>query len=534
MFSGYLPSEIGNQNSAGLIFTSISAIPFLSSFQFSSFLPYSCKLSAIPFTPNLCPAFLLSFSHLEYYMKITFHGAARNVTGSKHRIQLNDGTEILLDCGMFQGMGQETDELNGHFGFNPANINYLILSHAHIDHCGLIPRMVAEGFKGDIYCTEPTMDLARILLMDSAKIQMQDAEDSNEYRQKKGLPLEKPLYTEEDVMETLRLMKIVEYNQDFEISPRITLRFADAGHVIGSASAHLTILEDGEYTQIAFSGDVGRYGDMILKSPQAFPEADYIILESTYGDSFHKDIGPIEDSLQRVINDTCKIKGGKVIIPAFSVGRTQEILFALNALELKGVLPDVPYYVDSPLSEKATQVIKSHPEVYNRNVKEVLKEDFDPFHFKGLKFIESIEESRSLKDDARPCVIISASGMAEAGRVKHHIRNNIGNEKNTILMVGYCEPTSLGGRLIAGEAVVEIFGEEYDVRAEVCTIKSMSAHGDADDLVRFLSCQEPAKVKQVFLVHGEYDVQQNFRDRLIEHGFQNIEIPYQHQQVVLS
>jgi metallo-beta-lactamase family protein len=467
-------------------------------------------------------------------MKITFHGAARNVTGSKHRIQLDDGTEILLDCGMFQGMGPETDELNGHFGFNPEKINYLILSHAHIDHCGLIPRLVAEGFNGEIFCTAPTMDLARILLMDSAKIQMQDVEDSNINREKRGLPLINPKYTEEDVITALGLFKIVEYNENYEITPRVTLRFTDAGHIIGSAAVHLTILEDGKFRQLAFSGDVGRYGDLLLKNPQAFPQADYIILESTYGDSFHKDIGPIEDSLQEIINQTCNIKGGKVIIPAFSVGRTQEILFALNSLELRGVLPEVPYYVDSPLSEKATQVIKSHPEVYNNGVKQVMKQDADPFHFKGLKFIENIEESRALNSDPRPCVIISASGMAEAGRVKHHIKNNIGNQKNTILVVGYCEPSSLGGRLIAGDAVVEIFGDEYDVKAEVTPIKSMSAHGDTDDLIKFLSCQDPQQVQKVFLVHGEYEVQKVFKETLTNIGFNCIEIPYQHQQVELA
>ena len=467
-------------------------------------------------------------------MDITFHGAARNVTGSKHLIHLADDTSILLDCGMFQGMGSETNGLNGHFGFDPAKVDYLILSHAHIDHCGLIPRMVAEGFKGEIFSTPATMDLARILLMDSAKIQEQDAEETNINREKRGLNPVKPLYSEDDVIETLRLFKIVEYNEDFEITPRVTLRFTDAGHVVGSAAVHLTILENGKFRQISFSGDVGRYGDLILRNPQSFPQADYIILESTYGDSLHKDIGPIEDSLLEMITHTCKVKGGKVIIPAFSVGRTQEVLYALNALELRGVLPDVNYYVDSPLSGKATQVVKDHPEEYNKGVKQVLKQDPDPFHFAGLKFIESIEESRALKDDPRPCVIISASGMAEAGRVKNHIRNTIGNEKNTILMVGYCEPTSLGGKLLQGEKVVDIYGEEYDVRAEIQSIKSMSAHGDAEDLVQFLSCQDPAQVKTLFLVHGEYDVQQKFRERLLDQGFNDVVIPYQHEKVELA
>jgi metallo-beta-lactamase family protein len=467
-------------------------------------------------------------------MHITFHGAARNVTGSKHLIQLNDGTTVLLDCGMFQGMGEQTDDLNEHFGFNPKKVDHMILSHAHIDHCGLIPRLVAEGFSGQIYCTSATMDLVRILLLDSAKIQMQDVEYSNKHRARKGLPLLEALYNEDQVMEAMRLFKIVEYHEEFEITPRIKFQFTDAGHILGSAAVHVSILEDGKYTQITFSGDVGRYGDLLLKNPQTFPQADYILLESTYGDSLHKQLEPIEDALLEIIKQTCLIKNGKVIIPAFSVGRTQELLYALNSLELKGILPDVPYYVDSPLSEKATEVLMNHPEVYNKNVNDVLKVDANPFAFKGLRFIQSTEESIALNSDPRPCVIISSSGMAEAGRVKHHIKNNIGNQKNTILMVGYCEPNSLGGRLLHGDHEVHIFGEVYEVKAEVRSIKSMSAHGDYEDLLHFLNCQDPAKVKQLFLVHGEYEVQQHFSKTLNEKGFMHVEIPYQHQRIELN
>jgi metallo-beta-lactamase family protein len=467
-------------------------------------------------------------------MDITFHGAARNVTGSKHLLRLQDGTSVLLDCGMFQGLGDQTEDMNEHFGFNPQKIDYLILSHAHIDHCGLIPRLVSEGFEGQIFCTAPTMDLARILLMDSAKIQMQDVEYSNKHRARKGLPLLDALYTEDDAMEAMRLFKIVDYHEEYAITPRLKFQFTDAGHVLGSAAVHITVLEDGKETHITFSGDVGRYGDLLLKNPQTFPQADYILLESTYGDSLHKDIGPIEDALLEVIKQTCEVKKGKVIIPAFSVGRTQELLYALNALELRGVLPDVPYYVDSPLSEKATQVLRDHPEVYNKDVKEVMKTDADPFGFKGLKFIQSTAESIALNNDVRPCVIISSSGMAEAGRVKHHIKNNINNQKNTILMVGYAEPNSLGGKLARGEKEVYIFGEQYQVNAEVQSIKSMSAHGDYEDLLHFISCQDPKLVKKLFLVHGEYEVQQHFADKLREKGFANVEIPYQHEKVVLE
>ncbi|WP_316810454.1 MBL fold metallo-hydrolase [Pedobacter heparinus] len=465
-------------------------------------------------------------------MKIAFHGAARAVTGSKHLITLNKGVQILLDCGLFQGMGDLTDGLNESFGFNPAKVNYMILSHAHIDHCGLLPRLVAEGFRGPVYCTPATRDLARILLLDSAKIQMQDADYANR-KIRRVEDQEMPLYTDKDVEQTLSQFKTIPYDQDFKIDPDVTVRFTDAGHIVGSAAVHLQLTEEGKTTRITFSGDVGRYGDLLLKSPQDFPQADYILMESTYGDSLHADLDPIENMLLQVIKRTCIEKKGKVIIPAFSVGRTQELLYALNGLELKHQLPDIPIYVDSPLSLEATEVLRSHPEVYNNGVKEVLKVDQDIFGFKGLRFIESVEESKALNIDMHPCVIISSSGMAEGGRVRHHIRNNISDKKNTILMVGYASPGSLAGRLIAGQKRVWLFGQEYDVIAEVGSIKSMSAHGDYEDLLQFLSAQDPAKVKRLFLVHGEYDVQQRFARRITNAGFKNVSIPEYHQEFEL-
>lgn len=462
-------------------------------------------------------------------MKIAFHGAARTVTGSKHLITLKNNTQILLDCGLFQGLGNLTEGFNESFGFDPAQVNSLVLSHAHIDHCGLLPRLVAEGFRGNIYCTPATKDLCRILLLDSAKIQTQDAEYANK-KLREGEPAEMPLYTEKDVLQTLEQFKVVPYDQDFQIDPNVSLKFTDAGHIVGSAAVHLKITEDGKTINLTFSGDVGRYGDLLLKSPQSFPQADYVIIESTYGDSLHQDVAPMEDTLREIIEQTCIIKKGKVIIPAFSVGRTQELLYALNAIELKGELPDVQYYVDSPLSLQATEVLRNHPEVYNNGVKEVMKVDRDIFGFKGLKFIESVEESKALNGDPRPCVIISSSGMAEGGRVKHHIRNNISDQKNTILMVGYAEPRSLAGKLLAGQKKVWLFGQDYDVVADIRSIKSMSAHGDYEDLLQFLSGQNPALLKQVFLVHGEYKVQQIFAQHLQDNGFQNIVIPEQHQE----
>ncbi len=465
-------------------------------------------------------------------MKIAFHGAARTVTGSKHLVTLNNGVQILLDCGLFQGMGHVTDQLNEVFGFEPASITYMVLSHAHIDHCGLLPRLVADGFNGNIYCTPATMDLARILMLDSAKIQVQDSQFANKHL-KPGEKMEVPLYTEADAVKAVGQMKVVNYGERYQIDENITLKFTDAGHILGSAAVHLAIKEEGKETKLTFSGDVGRYGDMLLKSPEVFDQADYIIMESTYGDSLHQDLEPIEKKLLEIINYACKVKKGKVIIPAFSVGRTQELLYALNGLELKHQLPDVQYYVDSPLSAQATAVLKNHTEVYNQNVMKVLTVDHDIFAFKGLRFIESTEESKALNADPRPCVIISSSGMAEGGRVRHHIKNNIGNVKNTILMVGYAEPSSLAGRLIGGQKVVEIFREDYEVKAEIQSIRSMSAHGDYEDLLRFVSCQDPQKVRQVFLVHGEYGVQQKFAVKLREKGFNSVAIPAQHEVVEL-
>lgn len=466
-------------------------------------------------------------------MKISFHGAARNVTGSKHLITLANGKNILLDCGLFQGMGAETDQLNADFGFNAAEIDVLVLSHAHIDHSGLIPKLIAQGFTGVIYGTEATKELSRILLLDSAKIQAGDLKYKNKKLRQKGLPLEELLYDEDDVLKAMEYFIAVGYKNKTRLMDGVYLEFIDAGHIIGSASVHLSIEENGQTTKLSFSGDVGQYGDLLLRSPQEFPQADYILLESTYGDRLHKDAQPTEKVFLEVILKTCVQKKGKLIIPAFSVGRTQELLYILNNLDLEGKLPDVKVYVDSPLSAKATKIIEEHAEGYNDGVLDILKIDDNPFDFKNLHFIQDGEESKALNDKPEPCIIISASGMAEAGRVKHHIKNNISDGKNTILMVGYCEPRSLGGRLKNGAEQVHIYGEEFQVVAEVQSIQSMSAHGDYEDLLKFMSCQDAAKVKKVFLVHGDYDVQQVFREKLIAKGFLNVEIPDRHQEFEL-
>ncbi|HKZ65272.1 MAG TPA: MBL fold metallo-hydrolase [Chitinophagaceae bacterium] len=467
-------------------------------------------------------------------MKIAFHGAARTVTGSKHLLTLKNGKKILLDCGMFQGMGNDTDPFNRDFGFNPAEIDVMVLSHAHIDHCGLIPRLVKDGFGGKIFCTPATRELAKILLEDSGEIQESDVKYSNKRRLVEGQPFLQPLYTVEDARNSFGSFIEVKYGNWQQIIEGVEVLFTDAGHIIGSSCVHLRINENGVVRQLTFSGDVGRYRDIILKSPDTFPQADFILLESTYGNSLHEDVFTTPDHLLQWINKTCLQKKGKLIMPAFSVGRTQEILFALNQLENENRLPKLDYFLDSPLSLEATELVKRYPEYFNRHIQKILQSDADPFSFAGLKYIKTVEQSKMLNFRNEPCVIISASGMADAGRVKHHISNNIESSRNTILLTGYCEPRSLGGRLIDGAKEVSIFGIQHEVHAETGNIRSMSAHGDYEDLSQWLACQESRQVKKLFLVHGEYEVQQAFRDRLQRKGFLDIEIPERHYEVGLG
>ena len=467
-------------------------------------------------------------------MKIAFHGAAQTVTGSKHLITLDNGKKILLDCGMFQGMGNETDALNAHLGFAASEVDWLILSHAHIDHSGLIPKLVKEGFTGKIFATPATKDLAEVLLEDSAGIQENDLKFVNKRRIADGLTSMQPLYTKDDALSALQLFVPVEYDNWYTIETGIELCYTDVGHIIGSAAIHLKVTEAGKLTTLSFSGDVGRYRDVILRAPEKFVQADYILIESTYGNSLHDEHNPTPDALLNWINHTCLVKKGKLIIPAFSVGRTQEILYALNQLEIEGRLPALDYFLDSPMSKKATDIIKSYPNYFNERLQKILAGDTDPFSFEGLKMIETVEESKALNYVKGPCVIISASGMAEAGRVKHHISNTIENSRNTILLTGYCEPASLGGRLLKHPKEVSIFGQPHEVNAEIGEMRSMSAHGDYEDLCQYLSCQDPAMVKQLFLVHGEHEVQLDFKQRLIRKGFINVFIPALHEEVELG
>ncbi|MFZ1527458.1 MAG: MBL fold metallo-hydrolase [Ferruginibacter sp.] len=467
-------------------------------------------------------------------MKIAFHGAARTVTGSKHLINLSNGKKLLLDCGMFQGMGPETNELNNHFGFIPSEIDYVILSHAHIDHCGLLPKLVKDGYKGDIYATDATKELASVLMEDSAGIQESDIKYANKERALKGLPYLEPLYTTQDALDAAARFVAVPYNEWHRIDEHFEFCYTDAGHIIGSAAVHLKITENAKTTRLTFSGDVGRYRDVILKSPEIFPQCDYLLLESTYGNSLHDEHHSTPDELLKWIEHTCLQKKGKLIMPAFSVGRTQEILLSLNQLENENRLPPLDYFVDSPLSLKATNIIKSYPNYFNKRIQNILKSDADPFHFRGLKFIKSADESKLLNFRKDPCVIISASGMAEAGRIKHHISNNIENSRNSILLTGYCEPNSLGGRLKQHPKEVGIFGQVHEVNAEIGQIRSMSAHGDYDDLCQFIGHLDIKQVRKLFLVHGEYDVQTDFKQRLYRKGFADVEIPARHYEIGLT
>jgi metallo-beta-lactamase family protein len=467
-------------------------------------------------------------------MQISFHGGAQTVTGSKHLLQLQNGTTILLDCGLFQGMGAKTLELNAQFGFNATDITYVLLSHAHIDHTGLLPKLYADGFRGKIYCTAATKEISINLLADSAHIQAADVKFVNKKKSKQGLPLITPLYTEADAAAVAALFVPIDYDVITTIDDSVSILFTETGHILGSAAVHISVVENNKTTQITFSGDVGRYTDAILRQPAKFPQADYVLIESTYGDSLHEDFNGTEQVLLDQIIHTCLDKKGCLIIPAFSVGRTQELLFALNSLSIEGRLPKVRYFVDSPLSITMTDIMKKYPKYYNDNAIDDLQYDKDLFSFEGLELIITKQQSQALNNMQEPCVIISASGMAEAGRVKHHIANKIGNPNNTIMLVGYCSPNGLGGRLKAGDKQVKIFTEMYDVAAEVATMRSMSAHGDYEDLIRFLNCQNKQLLKKIFLVHGELEVQQHFKQTLLAQGFMDIEIPEMHQQFELS
>jgi len=464
-------------------------------------------------------------------MKIQFHGAAQQVTGSKHLIITEKGTKILLDCGLFQGIN--TQDLNQNFAFEPADIDFVVLSHAHIDHTGLLPRLVGKGYSGKIFCTSATKDLCSILLGDSARIQESDLERINKRRTKRNKPILENLYSQADVDKTLSMMQAVNFREKFWLNDEVSIYFTDTGHILGSAAISLTIKENAKEIKVFFSGDIGRPSDKILKSPEAFPQADYMICESTYGSKLHQKELDVKAHLLDIVQKICVEKKGKLLIPAFSIDRTQELVYALDQLQNEGRIPTIKVFVDSPLSVNATQIMKKHPECFNPEVLEYLKHgDGDAFGFPNLYYISATEDSKKLNAIQEPCIIISASGMAEAGRIKHHIANHVEDPNCAVLLVGYTTPESLGGQLKAGNNTVNIFGKEFMVNAQVFVMDSFSAHADYQEIIQFLSCQDKSKVKQVFLVHGDYEVQQIFREKLLKEGYSNVYIPA-HQEVVV-
>ncbi len=473
-------------------------------------------------------------------MKIEFIGAAREVTGSKHLITTDDGKRILLDCGMFQGKGLETDSMNRDLGFDASSIDHLILSHAHIDHTGLIPYLYKNGFRGSIICTNATRDLCAIMLSDSGHIQESDVEWYNKKMIKQGKPTVEPLYTVEDAEACMELFIGVAYDRRFYITDKksdnsVNVKFTNSGHMLGSAVVNLEIQEKGKTIRLAYTGDIGRPHNRIIHPPTPFPQCDYLITESTYGDRLHESDKESEEEFLRIINETCVERKGKLIIPSFAIGRTQEIVFVLNNLFNAGKLPHLDVYVDSPLSVNATDIFRMHSESMNDEVKKVLKYDADPFGFDRLHYIKKVEDSKQLNEKEGPCIIISSSGMMEAGRIKHHVANNISNPNNTILIVGYCTPSSLGARIQQpGLTEISIFGEYHPINAHIEKIESFSGHGDYREMIQFLSCLDPKKVKETFLVHGDYQVQQFYKGLLEKEGFSNIQIPEPKQEYILE
>lgn len=457
-------------------------------------------------------------------MKIKFIGAAETVTGSMHLIEAA-GKKFLLDCGLYQGKRKLAFELNRKFDeFDPTEIDFVILSHAHIDHSGNLPSLVKNGFKGKIYSTFATKDLCSIMLMDSAHIQEKDVEYVNKKRKKQGKNLFEPLYTQEHAHETIKKFVGLNYYHKFEVTPQISFSFVDAGHILGSAVTHIEINEDGKKMYLGFTGDLGRENLPILKDPEKIPPVDILICESTYGNRLHEDPVNAEKRLAEIIAKAQE-RNGKIIIPAFSVGRTQELVFAIHNIFEKGIVNRMPVYVDSPLSVNATEVFRLHPECFDNDTARYVIESKDPFGFNKLTYITDVEDSKKLNESNESAIIISSSGMCEAGRIQHHLLNNIENENNIVLMVGYSAVNTLGRKLIDGEKVVKIFGDEYNVNAEVIVLDFFSAHADQQEIVNYCDQFDKSRVQNIFLVHGEQDGQSELKIKLEEIGFPNVAIP---------
>ncbi len=460
-------------------------------------------------------------------MQVEFVGAAGgNVTGSRHVVH-TEKARVLLDCGLFQGRRSETLERNQHLGFRAKDIDVMVLSHAHIDHSGAVPRLYRQGFRGSIYCTPATRDLCAAMLEDSAQIQAQDAAYINRKIAKDHVDMEpvEPLYDQEDVVGALELMVNIPYHRPHQIAEGVTLTFYDAGHVLGSAMVALDVDVVGDDRRLVFSGDVGRRNMPILRDPEIPNGASCLIMESTYGNRTHDPIEQMEDELHEVITRTVK-RGGKVIVPSFALERAQEVIYALKQLEMQGRLPDVPVYVDSPLTVKLTDVFRIHPDCFDTEARKMLTEGDSPFDFEGLQYVSSVEDSKAIDRRDEPCIVISASGMCEFGRVVHHLVAAIESRKNTVMIVGYQAQHTLGRRLVERRPRVRIFGVERERHAEVAVLNGFSAHAGQDDLVAYAEAvRDAGPLRQVALVHGEEAARQTLRGLLEERGFPSVHTP---------
>lgn len=462
-------------------------------------------------------------------MKITFYGAARTTTGSMHLIE-TDCQRILLDCGLCQGHRAEAFERNAHLPFDPASITHVILSHAHIDHSGNLPTLVKNGYAGEISCTTATRDLATLMLRDSAHIQEQDAAYLNQKTSRRGLPPIKPLYTVEEAESALQHFVTHAYDQWFDLgSGRVMLR--DAGHILGSAIIVLELEDKGRTLRLGFSGDLGRQNAPILRDPEIVTGLDYLLVESTYGNRDHPSFAQAAQDLARVVRETVA-RGGKVIIPAFAIERTQELLYYLHLQIETGEVPRVPIFVDSPLAIDATNVFRLHLECLDDETRQYLLAHDDPFGFGGLKYTRSVDESRAINDLKDPVIIISANGMCEAGRILHHLKHNIEDARNTILIVGYQVANTLGRRLVDGIKRVKIFGDEYTVRAQVQVANGFSAHADRTELFNWVASAQVG-LQGVFVVHGEAESALAFADTLRSLGTFTVTVPEPSQTIEL-
>jgi len=464
-------------------------------------------------------------------MRLSFLGAARTVTGSMHLLTVN-GSRILMECGLYQGRRAESFERNRNLPLDASEVDTLVLSHAHIDHSGNIPSLVKAGFEGNIFCTPGTRDLCSIMLRDSAYIQESDAQYVNKKRRRAGQPPIEPLYTRVDAEQSLQRFISINYERPFPIAPGVTLTYYDAGHILGSAMVALDVEEDGRRRRLLFTGDLGRPDAPLLRDPVIPTGVDILITESTYGDRLHEASETKLDRLRDVVNEVCG-RGGKLIVPAFSVGRTQSIVYALHQLIDDGEIPPLPVFVDSPLSVNATEVFLLHPECYDEETRDFLTESHSrsPFSFDGIRYVREVAQSKEINFLEGPAIILSASGMCETGRILHHLKNNIEDRRNAVMIVGWQAPHTLGRRLVEEQRQVRIFGEPYTRRAEVYVLNGFSAHADRDELLAWFDQVQSPSLEHAFIVHGEEEAATALAEALSGRGVPNVLVPELGEQV---